>query len=361
MMKNISFVFNEGRKKRLSSDRSGPKEFFYSFEKFQKDFPSTTLIEMDVQQTGVLSLFFKIIRKFSKIPIFTENLLKISTIRTILKSDILIATNQNIGYSLVPFLYFKKKFRPTNLYVFSMGILENIIDSKINKYIIHSLLKNSTKLLFISKNEYKNAISIFPNFKNKFKYIPFCIDTDYWHSDVEKTSQKKILFIGNDRFRNYDLLLEIAKEMPDLSFTLLTNKITECSLENVKLLNGSWKENKITDFDVKKLYEENYLTILPIVETNQPSGQSVCLQSMSLKTPVIISKTKGFWDEDNFIDDEHIVIVKENTVEAWVKEIRNLVNNIEKYSLISRNGKVLIDENFNLEILYKALKNELIF
>lgn len=76
-----------------------------------------------------------------------------------------------------------------------MGILENIIDSKINKYIIHSLLKNSKKLLFISKNEYKNAISIFPKFKNKFKYIPFCIDTDYWHSDIEKTSRKKFYLL----------------------------------------------------------------------------------------------------------------------------------------------------------------------
>ena len=37
---------------------------------------------------------------------------------------------------------------------------------------------------------------------------------------------------------------------------------------------------------------------MPLVETLQPSGQSVALQSMSMGLPVLITKTEGFWDFD---------------------------------------------------------------
>ena len=55
------------------------------------------------------------------------------------------------------------------------------------------------------------------------------------------------------------------------------------------------------DKEIKKIYGECRFTILPLREAIQPSGQSVTLQSISCGTPVLITKTKGFWDEDKYI------------------------------------------------------------
>ena len=63
---------------------------------------------------------------------------------------------------------------------------------------------------------------------------------------------------------------------------------------------------------LKDLYHNNRLTILPIKNTYQPSGQSVTLQSMAVGTPVLITKTEGFWDKNNFID-------KKNFTKAYGK------------------------------------------
>ena len=48
------------------------------------------------------------------------------------------------------------------------------------------------------------------------------------------------------------------------------------------------------------MYENSKLTIVPLKNSIQPSGQSVSLQSMSMNTPVIITKTDGFWDSKYF-------------------------------------------------------------
>ena len=39
------------------------------------------------------------------------------------------------------------------------------------------------------------------------------------------------------------------------------------------------------------------MTIIPLKNSIQPSGQSVALQSMACGTPVVITETFGFWDK----------------------------------------------------------------
>ena len=44
---------------------------------------------------------------------------------------------------------------------------------------------------------------------------------------------------------------------------------------------------------------------------------------MSTGTPVMITKTEGFWDPNLFIDSKNIFFVYENTLEAWQKKFMN--------------------------------------
>ena len=67
------------------------------------------------------------------------------------------------------------------------------------------------------------------------------------------------------------------------------------SIKNVNLFNGSWVDNKISDEEIKNFYYYKAdLTIIPLIDTLQPSGQSVALQSIACGTPVLITKTSGF-------------------------------------------------------------------
>ena len=53
-----------------------------------------------------------------------------------------------------------------------------------------------------------------------------------------------------------------------------------------------------------EVYKKSGLTIIPLKNSYQPSGQSVTLQSMAVGTPVMITKTDGFWDLNSFANNK---------------------------------------------------------
>jgi len=354
MKKNITFVFNEGRAKRLEKDTNGPKEFFYSYNFFQKDNQNTNLIELQSEKKGVFYFFFKLIRKISKIPIFTEGLINKDNLKVLFNSKSLIATNQNIGYSLLPLLKISRN-NELKFYTFTMGFIQNIRKNIFNNFMTKSLIKTSTLLLFISKSELDEAKKRFPNFSEKFIYVPFCIDTKFWFPSSSKVKTKNILFIGNDSNRDFDFLLDLAKEMKDFNFSIVTDKISSCNLENVNLINGNWREETLSDLEIKKLYSENFLSIIPLKNSFQPSGQSVALQSMSMKTPPIITNTEGFWDKESFINQENIFFMHSNLVDEWRDQINLIYNNDDLYKKVAIGGNKLVQNYFDIKIQYEIL------
>ena len=355
-MKKITFVFNEGRKIRLENEPNGPKEFFYTYNLFKNEYPETNLIEMLPRSNFFINTIFKTIRKFTGLPIYTDKLLTFKNLRIIFKSDIVVATNQNIGYSLIPLILIKKIFFKVEYYVITMGILENLNQKFFNNFLVKLLIKSTTKLLFISKSELDQSLIVFPEQSFKYLYVPFGIDLDFWKSDISKLTEKKILFIGNDKFRDYKFLLKLAKKMEDFQFTFLTNNILNSDLKNVSILNGSWKGKELSDEDVKNLYQNHHITIVPLIESMQPSGQSVTLQSICASTPVLITNTIGFWDKDAFENNKHIIFLDENDIEKWKKTIHDLTADKEKYQLIVTEAINLIKEKFLIDSLYKELK-----
>ena len=50
---------------------------------------------------------------------------------------------------------------------------------------------------------------------------------------------------------------------------------------------------------MRELYDRSRIVILPLINSFQPSGQSVTLQSLSMGLPTLITKTKGFGTTKN--------------------------------------------------------------
>ena len=109
------------------------------------------------------------------------------------------------------------------------------------------------------------------------------------------------------------------------------------------------------------MYKNAKFTIIPLKESLQPSGQSVCLQSMAVGTPVIITKTVGFWDPDRFESNENILFLQSNNTEDWNRIIKNLYSSNQDLEKISKNSQKTIkdfyDEKFFIEKLKKIVIN----
>ena len=77
--------------------------------------------------------------------------------------------------------------------------------------------------------------------------------------------------------------MQLVKALPNLNFKVISKRVTneELNFENVEIFNGDWHSKQVPDIKIREFYNSSSLTIIPLKNTIQPSGQSVCLQSMA--------------------------------------------------------------------------------
>ena len=204
--------------------------------------------------------------------------------------------------------------RKSNSLFLPMGLMNKFNSgNKLTKYIIDRSLNYSKKILFIGKGELEEASNKLPKYSKKYYYLPFAVDNKFWlYKDKPKRQVKNLLFIGNDTNRDFDLLHKIASSYKNYNFTIVTEYKSKNfeQLKNVNLLEGNWRKVYLKDAEILDLYHLADLVILPIKQSSQPSGQSVALQAMSSGTPVMLTKTSGFWDLEA-LNNENVFLTKD--------------------------------------------------
>ena len=358
-MKNITYIFSGPRKDRYLKNDVEAKEFYYGLFSFLKTKNNINIIEFNKSKNLLgkfLGLVDKVMARIFSLPFYMSHVVNINNYKIIKKTDHIFLINENVGCSVLPMLIFLSRNKKPKISMFVMGLYSKKqrvpIFRKIHYLIIKVLVSNVDHVLFLGKGELNKAKSIHPKLQEKFIYFPFSVDTEFWRSkdklDLEKNN--KIIFVGNDGNRNASLLIKIAEKLPKIDFIFVTKikELQKINLPNVTVLSGSWGDQNITDTKLKSLYLESRLTIIPLKETSQPSGQSVALQSMSLGVPVIISTTEGFWDNEAFNDNIHIFLERENIQDSWVKKIDTVFTDIDLLEKVAKNAQENIDANFNL-------------
>ena len=133
--------------------------------------------------------------------------------------------------------------------------------------------------------------------------------------------------------------------MPDYNFKIITEKLLDIKYDNVDLISGNWNKQILSDSEIKKFYIESFLTLIPLKNSFQPSGQSVALQSMSVGTPVL------------FKSNEHIFFCEENDIEIWESKINKIYDSPDDYINVIKKGRGLVTNDLSLDKMYQKLKD----
>jgi glycosyltransferase involved in cell wall biosynthesis len=344
----ILYVFGPGRKTKLNENNYQAKEFFYSYLYFKEKY-GAKIIEVNKNaqnKSGLRKIIYfydRVVVKLTSFPSYAIELIFNRNIRIYNKSESIIFTSDALFLSFLPIAFIFKLIRkPNKNIVITMGLFGKISNNNLEKLFNFVFLKiilySSDKFVFLGYGEYLFAKKHFKRHSTKFEYLPFCIDGDFWSSS--KTFKKKgVLFVGNDGKRDFELLKNLTKEMKDISFTLITNHDLDIIQDNVKIIKGNWSSQLLTDEELRDYYSKSKVTIIPLKESLQPSGQSVALQSIACKTPIIISETSGFWDDKDFISNFKIQVVKSRDINAWKNIILNSLANYNEINLSNKNLK----------------------
>ena len=355
--KNIIFFFYPGRAKRLEIIDDISTEFFYSFIEAKESIENVKLIEVENTQNNLqrlMKFYDRIIFKICRIQSNSEKFCEKKYKNLLDPKNILIFTNFALGLSALPFLM-KNIFRKRNdIFVINSGLFSfrkaNSIQKLLRSIYLRFLFNLISKMIFTSKTEYLFAVDMFPKYDNKFVLNEFCPDFRFWNKDTASIPKEKvdILFIGNDEGRYFELLEPLAEALSELKFTFITNnkEVNRINLPNVRTISANWSGNNLSDLELLKIYRNSRITILPIRNKLVASGQSVALQSMCNKTPVMITNTIGFWNKSLFKNKENIIFVKDNSLESWVSELRKYYNNKIVLSDIAEGAYITVLNNY---------------
>lgn len=362
-MSNICYIFKGNRKDNFKNNTVEAKDFYYGVHYFKSLGNSVEIIELDTSfpsKFSPLKLLDKVINKITNLPFFMSKLLSMKNIKTMIQSDVIFIVNESVAFSSLPVLLLLKILKRKGINIFLMGILsiesKNIINKVLKDFFIDLLFSCASNLYFLSNAEREFAIKEYPKRKHKIKFVPFSTDYEFWSKKNLERKRSGILFVGNDKNRDYSLLLEIAKELKYIDFTFLTLQITpEIEYENIKIIQGHLHEKLLTDSSLRDLYNSSKLLILPLKESLQPSGQSVALQSMSCETPVMISNTSGFWDKDRFSDLENIFFVEPNDLSTWKSLISKYYNEKSLLKKVGKNSRRTVENYYGVNLFCDRL------
>ena len=106
------------------------------------------------------------------------------------------------------------------------------------------MLRNIDNIVFLGESEYKLAQTKFLKFKEKINFIPFGIDTNFWHKKDYEYEKDYVLFIGNDSNRDFDFLELLINKNPDKDFIIVSENPTASDIKTRNsIIKGSWNKN----------------------------------------------------------------------------------------------------------------------
>jgi glycosyltransferase involved in cell wall biosynthesis len=324
----VAFVYSGGRERRGSD---GPSDFFYGARELGA-LEGYEVECMDLDHAPADRVTALVGRLFATWLPPRTSADWIARCRRVLPrlrdADVVLSTATEISLGLAFWKSLGMMQKP--LVGILCGAVNYPIASEIRRRFVASLFKKFQPVLF--------ADSELPEIERRFG-VPsglssvcwFGVDDRYWTLPEESVRREGVLAVGNDSRRDFLTLVEAAKFLPEISFTVITRREKPLELPlNVEWRCGDWKEAPVTDEELRALYQQAACVVVPLEECIQPSGQSVAMQAMMCGAPVVHTKTAGWWGAGVIRDRIDVELVAPGDGDAMARAIKKSLQRDKK-------------------------------
>ena len=358
----ILFVYpGSGRKDRLQAIKSAdsPEDFFYGYIELLKRKYNVEIVDSRKNPSGFINninLKWEILRnRLTNTGLSEGRMQAISNCF----NDSRMAISFTDWFSISMGLYAKKYLNNSIILIGGFHGLSDLPEkvSKLYKKNIVNTIKIASKnldhMFFFGEADRQQSIKQYGLIESKTSLFPFGIDTGFWCINNKIQVKNHLLSVGSDPARDYETLIKADLGIPTYLITRLNLKLKKNS--NIKLIQGSYHGSNVTDLVLRDLYRESLITIVPIKDVFQPSGYSVTLQAMACGRPVILSKIKGLWDSQVFINGKNCILVTPGSVIELENAVNRLINNKELREEIGKNARNTAIKYFSINRMNNAI------
>jgi glycosyltransferase involved in cell wall biosynthesis len=356
----IAFLFKSGREARLSG--SSPTEFLYGLIQLRRaGYDAEIITDHEFNLDSPPGRFWRALSQLVYIaigvPLWPLARLARRVARKRLNAYDHVVVTVNIFGICLGVMRRLKLIRP-NIFFIAMGLIEPTTSTRVIRA-YRWIFKNGVAIRTLSEID-ANLLTEKLGFS--VSHIPFGVDSLFWvpsETDAGVAADDYVLSIGNDSHRDYRTLLQAWK--PDYPMLrVVTGQNIVSGAPNVDILRGDWHKQVLTDERIRTLIQGARFVILPIRNTVQPSGQSVCLQAMACGKAVVITDFPGLWNRELLRDGETCIIAGPPGDRSGLQRaVERLLTDAALVNVIGGNARIIVESDLNVDKMAEAIAADL--
>lgn len=359
-------IFDKGgRKKRIKliKKNQAPRDFFQSIDFLRSNNFNIEHFSSAIKYKSNLFFYFgnlveKIFSKFTSVGIRPLSVFQYR--KKIDDSNYVVSLTDGFSLSLGFYYSFFEKKNNIKL----AGAFHKLSDfdeklpfifKRLYYSIFRIILNRLDYLIFFGEADRLNSIKYFKIDVKKTFTIKFGVDLDFWKPNNNDNNFKSnyIFSIGQDPSRDFNTLLKVNTKKKIHIHTSLLKPINK---KDLKITNGTYQKYKscFSDLEIRRLYQDSFLIVVPLKDVFQPSGYSVTLQAMACGKPVILTLTKGLWAPKAFKNMKNCILVSPGSNKEIEDGIKTLENDPHLYNQICSEARKTAEKYFSLEVANRS-------
>ena len=236
-----------------------------------------------------------------------------------------------------------------------------------SKFFLTPLLKAADQITGASIDYLENSriCAEFNRYRDKFRELPFSVDTDIFFPKKTadpQTSALRILFVGGlDKahyFKGLEVLLPALAKIKNKAWTLdiigsgdlmphYAKLAAELGIDKQIVFRGNLDSWKLT-----AAYRQSDLLVLPSINSNEAFG-IVLLEALASGIPVIASRLPGV--RTVFEDGRQGYLAEPKNIPDLADKIEKILSDDDKRQAMGRQARILAEKRYSLASLERRL------
>ncbi len=248
----------------------------------------------------------------------------LASLRAANRADVVFSTVDTVGLPLV--LVGRAGLLRVPLVYAAIGLPERLVQlrSKRVRAAYAEALGRCVSILAYSEREVADLTAWLDEHgrSTEVSFVPFGVDTETFRPVAEPPT-RDVVSVGADPHRDLPLVLDVARALPAVSFTLVVGH------DAARML-GDVPENVAVEVDIpfaamKRRLEEARLVALPVRENTYSGATTVLLQAMALGKPVVVSRTRAIARGYGLVDGENCRLVEPGDTPGFAKSVGDVL------------------------------------
>jgi glycosyltransferase involved in cell wall biosynthesis len=269
----------------------------------------------------------------------------LASLRRLNRADVAFSTVDTVGIPLM--LLARGRLVRTPFVYTAIGLPERLVQlrSRRMRRLYAQALGASAAIVVYSEHEAEvlRAWLEERRFEVPVEFVPFGVDVDAFRPTGEPP-EIDVVSIGADPMRDFDLLLEVARELPQVTFGIVATSERARSLPepppNVTL------ETDLAFADMRRRLETARVVALPVRDQSYSGATTVLLQAMALAKPVVVTRTQAISRGYGLVDGENCRLVAPGDAEAFGRTLRGVLRDEWHARALGASARRTVERDF---------------